>query len=84
MNGARIESDGGSCGAAASLATTVFVSDIASDPRWAKYKHVALKHGLKASWSTPILLLMAVMALIVVLAFFAPESAAANRSELRP
>jgi len=41
----------------------------------------ALHHD---SWSTPILLLMAVMALIVVLAFFAPESAAAHRSELRP
>ncbi len=39
-------------------------------------------HGDRG-WSTAIFFLMSVMALIVVLAFFAPESSPANRSELR-
>jgi GAF domain-containing protein len=33
----------------------VFVSDIATDPLWADYKHIALEHGLRACWSFPIL-----------------------------
>lgn len=31
------------------------VSDISTDPLWRKYKHLALRHGLVACWSTPIL-----------------------------
>jgi PAS domain S-box-containing protein len=33
----------------------VIVSDIATDPLWADYRDVALAHGLRACWSTPIL-----------------------------
>ncbi len=32
----------------------MFVEDIAIDPLWADYKHLALPHGLRACWSTPI------------------------------
>jgi PAS domain S-box-containing protein len=45
----------GSCGTAAYLGQPVFVSDIASDPRWVKFRDVALQSGLRAAWSTPIL-----------------------------
>jgi PAS domain S-box-containing protein len=45
----------GSCGTAAFLKQKVIVSDIANDPRWANYKHLALSHGLYACWSHPII-----------------------------
>ena len=48
----------GSCGGAAWGKEQVVVSDIASDPRWTGYPDycaLALKCGLRACWSTPIL-----------------------------
>jgi len=45
----------GSCGTAAYLAEPVVVSDIATDPLWADFRNLALSHGLRACWSTPIL-----------------------------
>jgi hypothetical protein len=30
------------------------VTDIATDPLWADYRDIALPHGLRACWSTPI------------------------------
>jgi len=45
----------GSCGTAAYLRQPVFVSDIASDPRWAKFRDFALQNGLRAAWSSPIM-----------------------------
>ena len=45
----------GSCGTAAYLRQPVFVSDIVSDPRWVKYRDVALQNGLRAAWSTPMM-----------------------------
>lgn len=44
----------GSCGTAAYRKEAVWVEDIATDPLWAAYKEVALRHDLHASWSTPI------------------------------
>ncbi|PYI59402.1 MAG: hypothetical protein DMC60_10390 [Verrucomicrobia bacterium] len=47
----------GSCGTAAYRGSPVIVSDIASDPLWEVPQHraAALSHGLRASWSNPIL-----------------------------
>jgi len=45
----------GSYGTSAYRAEPVIVSDIASDPLWADYRPLALAHGLRACWSTPIL-----------------------------
>ncbi len=45
----------GSCGTAAFRGESVIVSDIATDPLWADYRELALAHGLRACWSTPIL-----------------------------
>jgi signal transduction histidine kinase len=44
----------GSCGTAAYRAEPVIVSDIATDPLWADFRDLALAHGLRACWSTPI------------------------------
>jgi PAS domain S-box-containing protein len=46
--------DMGSCGSAAYHRQSVIVTDIASDPRWGNLRDVALAHGLRACWSTPI------------------------------
>jgi PAS domain S-box-containing protein len=47
----------GSCGTAAYRGSRVIVSDIATDPLWEVPEHraAALRHGLRASWSNPIL-----------------------------
>jgi PAS domain S-box-containing protein len=47
----------GSCGTAAYRKSAVIVSDIANDPLWDVPEHraAALSHGLRASWSNPIL-----------------------------
>src|SRR6184192_3876877 len=47
----------GSCGTAAYRRSPVIVSDIASDPLWdvPAHRSSALKHGLRASWSNPVL-----------------------------
>jgi len=46
----------GSCGTAAYRGSAVIVSDIATDPLWDVPEHraAALSHGLRASWSNPI------------------------------
>jgi diguanylate cyclase (GGDEF)-like protein len=54
IDGSPIAADVGSCGTAAYLGELVVVTDIATDPRWAVYRDVALENGLRASWSTPV------------------------------
>jgi PAS domain S-box-containing protein len=55
IDGGVIGPSAGSCGTAAYRAEPVIVSDIATDPLWADYRDVALPHGLRACWSSPIL-----------------------------
>jgi len=55
IDGAPIGPAVGSCGTAAFTRRAVYVEDIAVDPLWADYKQLALPHGLRACWSTPIL-----------------------------
>ncbi|WP_449439286.1 GAF domain-containing protein [Pedobacter steynii] len=50
-----IGENAGSCGTAVFLKQKVIVSDIANDPRWALYKHLALPYQLLACWSHPII-----------------------------
>jgi hypothetical protein len=54
IHGTEIGPAAGSCGTAAFWGTAVYVTDIATDPLWENYKHLALPHGLRACWSTPI------------------------------
>lgn len=51
----KIGPTAGSCGTAAFRKEQVIVSDIATDPLWERGKKIALAHGLRACWSTPIL-----------------------------
>lgn len=45
----------GACGSAAFLHEPVICADIANDSRWQGYQEVALKNGLSACWSCPVL-----------------------------
>lgn len=54
VDGVKAGSCMGSCGTAIYRKQPVVVSDIASDPLWADCRHLALPHGLRACWSTPI------------------------------
>jgi len=54
IDGSEIGPAAGSCGTAAYSGIPVYVTDIATDPRWAAYREVALPHGLRSCWSTPI------------------------------
>ncbi|MGE0813783.1 MAG: PAS domain S-box protein [Vicinamibacterales bacterium] len=54
IDGVRPGPSVGSCGTAVHLNRQVIVEDIASDALWADYRDLALRHGLRACWSTPI------------------------------
>ncbi len=54
IDGTPIGPKAGSCGTAAYKNQQVIVSDIAHDPLWEDYRELALSHGLRACWSTPI------------------------------
>lgn len=54
IEGLEIGPDAGSCGTAAYHNRTVVVSDIATDPLWARYREVAIPYGLRACWSVPL------------------------------
>ena len=55
IDGLVIGPSEGSCGTAAYRGEPVIVSDIATDPLWAKYRDLALSHSLRACWSMPII-----------------------------
>ena len=54
VDGLAIGPQAGSCGTAAFTRKAVVVGDIATDPLWNDYRAMALKHDLRACWSTPI------------------------------
>src|SRR5690349_554995 len=53
----EIGPDAGACGAAAYLKQPIIVGDISSDPQFdfLDYREQALRHGLRAAWSMPLL-----------------------------
>ncbi|MDX2034407.1 MAG: response regulator [Blastocatellia bacterium] len=55
IDGVAIGPQVGSCGTAAFRGQQVIVSDIANDPLWSDFAALALSHGLRACWSTPVL-----------------------------
>ena len=55
IEGQPIGPAAGSCGTAAWRKAPVLAADIATDPLWTDYRDLALCHGLRACWSTPIL-----------------------------
>ena len=54
IDGTEIGPEAGSCGTAAFVGHSIYVTDIASDPLWMNFRDLALKHDLRACWSTPI------------------------------
>ncbi len=54
IDGVTIGPSVGSCGTAAFRREAVIVEDIATDPLWADFRELALGHGLRSCWSTPI------------------------------
>jgi GAF domain-containing protein len=58
INGIEIGPAVGSCGTAAFCGHPIYVSDISTDPLWARWSDVvnmALEAGLRACWSMPIM-----------------------------
>jgi PAS domain S-box-containing protein len=51
----RIAPDMGACGTAAFRREPVYTRDTRSDPLWKDCGHIAVRNGLRAIWSTPIL-----------------------------
>jgi len=54
IDGLLIGPCAGSCGTAAFRCEPVEVTDIATDPLWESFRHLALPLGLRACWSSPI------------------------------
>lgn len=54
VDGMLIGPAAGSCGTCAHLGTEVVAADITLDPRWDDYRELALPHGLRSCWSSPI------------------------------
>ena len=55
IDGVRIGPKVGSCGTAIYRREAVIVTDIEHDPLWEDYRELALAHGYRSCWSTPIL-----------------------------
>ena len=55
IHGLQIGPAVGSCGTAAFTKREVIVDDIAVDQRWDDFRELALAHGLRACWSTPLI-----------------------------
>src|SRR5258706_12758210 len=55
VNGVAIGPYAGSCGTAAYRKELVVVRDISIDPLWTQFRDVALRNGLRACWSHPII-----------------------------
>ncbi|SCX13478.1 MULTISPECIES: sensor domain-containing protein [Agrobacterium] len=55
IEGVEIGPAVGSCGTAAWRREAVYVSDTFQDPLWKDFVEVAMRHGLRSCWSTPIM-----------------------------
>ncbi len=44
----------GSCGTSTYTGKRVVVENIETDPRWEKFKHITLSHGMRCCWSEPV------------------------------
>jgi len=56
INPWKIGPDRGACGTAAFLKERVIIADVTTDRRWPdEYRQAAVSHGLRASWSQPLI-----------------------------
>lgn len=54
IDGLEIGLGQGSCGTAAHSGQSVIASDVTVDLNWADYRDIAMNHGFRSCWSTPI------------------------------
>ena len=54
IDGIEIGPEVGSCGTAAYTGHAIYVTDVETDPLWVNFRDLAIRHGLRACWSTPI------------------------------
>lgn len=81
VNGVAIGPAAGSCGTAAFLRERVIVDDISSSSLWIDYREAALKHGLQACWSQPIMSNLGEV--LGTLAMYYPEPRRPSSTDLR-
>ena len=56
INPVPVAADSGLCGTAAFLKSRVVVNDVATEPNWRdEYREIAIRSGIRAAWSAPIL-----------------------------
>ncbi|WP_433800329.1 ATP-binding protein [Actinomycetospora sp. CA-084318] len=83
IDGMAIGHDAGSCGTAAYTGEAVIAEDVAVDRRWTRYRDLALPHGLRSCWSSPIRLGRADAQQDAVLGTFAVYHEAGHRPDER-
>jgi signal transduction histidine kinase/DNA-binding response OmpR family regulator len=81
VDGLVIGPSAGSCGTAAHRRERVIVEDIVTSSLWVDYRELALRHGLRACWSEPIL--AADDAVLGTLAMYYGERRVPTANELR-
>ena len=54
INGVKIGPNVGSCGASTFSGERVITENIATDPNWAAFRHIAMMHGMRSCWSEPV------------------------------
>ncbi|HSL70194.1 MAG TPA: ATP-binding protein, partial [Longimicrobiales bacterium] len=55
LDGLAIGPNAGACGTAMYRQETVVCVDLWTDPLWVQWREIAVQHGLRACWSTPII-----------------------------
>jgi diguanylate cyclase (GGDEF)-like protein/PAS domain S-box-containing protein len=55
VDGTQVGPKAGSCGTAVYRRETVIVADITRDPLWEEFRELAMTHGYRSCWSTPIM-----------------------------
>jgi len=81
FDGVEVGFDGGSCGAAVARRERVVVRDVMTSPYWARHRTDAVRLGIRACWSTPILSSRG--AVLGTLALYAPDPSAPTETEVR-
>jgi PAS domain S-box-containing protein len=80
-DGLEIGLEGGSCGAAALRQERVIVRDVMTSPYWSRHRTDAIRLGLRACWSTPILSSRGTV--LGTIAVYAPDPSAPTDAEIR-
>ncbi|MBX7143338.1 MAG: MASE1 domain-containing protein [Oligoflexia bacterium] len=81
VDGVEIGPMVGSCGTAVFLRERVVVDDIATSPLWVSFRDLALKHGLRACWSQPVMSPLGEV--LGTLAMYYPEPRRPSSSDLQ-